>query len=70
MYFKMTEAYTTKQDLGFIKARLLLQAKDVAENTFLMALDSMNLSPYRSSLRYGLSPIFFFSPLCETFSQA
>ncbi|XP_078132909.1 dynein axonemal assembly factor 9 [Sander vitreus] len=27
------------------------KAKDVAENTFLMALDSMNLSPYRSSLR-------------------
>ncbi|XP_069575652.1 dynein axonemal assembly factor 9 [Brachyistius frenatus] len=27
------------------------KAKDVAENTFLMALDSMNLSQYRSSLR-------------------
>uniref|UniRef100_A0A8D0A070 Dynein axonemal assembly factor 9 n=1 Tax=Sander lucioperca TaxID=283035 RepID=A0A8D0A070_SANLU len=35
------------------------KAKDVAENTFLMALDSMNLSPYRSSLRYGLTCFIF-----------
>uniref|UniRef100_A0A7N8Y6W0 Dynein axonemal assembly factor 9 n=1 Tax=Mastacembelus armatus TaxID=205130 RepID=A0A7N8Y6W0_9TELE len=28
------------------------KAKDVAENTFLLALDSLNLSQYRSSLRY------------------
>lgn len=38
---------------------LLSQAKDVAENTFLLALDSMNLSQYRSSLRYVLILNFF-----------
>uniref|UniRef100_A0A3Q1AJ85 Uncharacterized protein n=1 Tax=Amphiprion ocellaris TaxID=80972 RepID=A0A3Q1AJ85_AMPOC len=35
------------------------KAKDVAENTFLMALDSLNLSQYRSALRYRL--VYFFS---------
>lgn len=33
---------------------LLFQAKDVAENTFVMALDALDLSLYRSSLRCGL----------------
>lgn len=37
---------------------LLSKAKDVAENTFLLALDSMNLSQYRSFLRYILILIF------------
>lgn len=45
-----------------------LQAKEVAENTFLMTLDSLNLSHLRSSLRYTI--IYSFIKVfihCSTF---